>query len=261
MKLNIKGKADYIHVKIVFFIPKFGFKLISLSVLNKFRFVTQFGYNRVMFSKQGNIAATGTLSSTNLYVLGFYKCPVPAEKALTSSLQLWHHSFAHVDPAGIKQRVSSNVLKIVQITAGLFDIKNSLSCILGKRQRTPFICSSDSKTCRPLQLVHADVVGLLDTPCIGGSRYFITLIVDLSKWTVMFTMRNKSESLDYFKYHNFPETHIDQKVNKVKISSYCIVSSLCIDIHDVFKVYTLRSDSCHEYISNAFSSYMNDLGI
>ena len=47
----------------------------------------------------------------------------------------------------------------------------------------------------------------------------------------------------------------------MNIVSYYTVSSLPSDLHDVFKVKTLRSDNGGEYISNAFSSYMNDHGI
>ena len=80
LKLNTNGKLKTCTLKNVLFISEFGFQLISIRVLGKLGLVTQFGNNRVMFSKQGKIAATGTLSSKNLYVLDLYKSRVLLEK-------------------------------------------------------------------------------------------------------------------------------------------------------------------------------------
>ena len=132
----------------------------------------------------------------------------------------------------------------------------------GKSHRAPFARSSNTSSSRSLQLVYTDVVGPLDPPSKGGSRYFITLIDDYSKWTVMFTMRKKSKSLKYFeKYHKYAETHVCQNLNKVHICSYSTASSLPHGLHDVFKLQTLRSDNGGEYLSNVFLSYLNELEI
>ena len=89
-------------------IPEFGLQPITIRVLDKLGFITQSVNSRGMFSKQGKLAATGTLSSANLYVVDLHKNPVSAEKALTFLPQAWYHRLAHVNPAGIKQMVSKN---------------------------------------------------------------------------------------------------------------------------------------------------------
>ncbi len=50
-----------------------------------------------------------------------------------------------------------------------------------------------SRSTAVLDLVHSDVLGPANVPSLGGSRYFITFIDDYSKWTTVYTMRNKSE--------------------------------------------------------------------
>ena len=60
MKLAVNGKINTITFKNVLFIPQFGFQLISVRVLDKLGFTTQFGNNRVLIKKQGIIAATGS---------------------------------------------------------------------------------------------------------------------------------------------------------------------------------------------------------
>ena len=52
LKLSVKVKLTISKLKNVLFIPEFGFQLISLRVLDKLGFVTLFGNNRDMFSKQ-----------------------------------------------------------------------------------------------------------------------------------------------------------------------------------------------------------------
>ena len=138
-------------------------------------------------------------------------------------------------------------MKGIQIAIGNFDASKCPRCIIGKSHRAPFPKISETKSSKPLELVHSDVVSPLQTPSIGGSRYFITLKDEYSKRTVMLTMRNKSETFECFKkYINYAENHIRRKLNKLKIHSYCSVSSLSGDTSDVFQLETLRSDNGRE---------------
>ena len=262
MRLTVNNRIITCSFENVLYIPKLGFQLISVSAIDKLGYVTQFGQKRVMISKNGRIVATGSLSKANLYVLDTTPTNIHPEKALTVSLQTWHHRLAHVNPAGIKQMIDQNVVKGAKISPGTFDVKTCTGCVLGKGHRDSFPKSSESRSSRVLELVHSDIVGPLETPSIGGSRYFITFIDDFSKWTVIFTMRKKSEALECFKkYHNQAEIHAGQKLKKFKIHTYSMTKSLPNDLSDIFKLKTLRSDNGGEYISTAFSDYLDDHGI
>ena len=50
-------------------------------------------------------------------------------------------------------------------------------CIKGKAHKKA-ISTASAEATKPLELVHTDVCGSMDTPSIGGSRYFVTFIDD-----------------------------------------------------------------------------------
>ena len=130
MKLTVNGKINKITLKNVLFILEFEFQLISVRVLDKLGFKTQHSNNRVLIKKQGIIAATRSLSSTNLYTLDVLSNPVAVDQALAASLQTWHHLLAHVNTPGLKQMVSNNVVKGVHIATDTIDISKCSCCIL-----------------------------------------------------------------------------------------------------------------------------------
>ena len=54
------------------------------------------------------------------------------------------------------------------------------ACILGKQHRLPFNSGNSRRARAPLELVHFDLVGPMQTTSIGGSTYFMTFIDDFS---------------------------------------------------------------------------------
>ena len=54
------------------------------------------------------------------------------------------------------------------------------ACILGKQHRLPFNFENSRRARAPLELVHSDLVGPMQTTSIGGSTYFMTFIDDFS---------------------------------------------------------------------------------
>ncbi len=111
-------------------------------------------------------------------------------------------------PNGIARMVNHGVVKGVNISGPLQSPQVCVGCISGKGHRAPIPKTSTSRSTAVLDLVHSDVLGPVNVPSLGGSRYFIIFIDDYSKWTTVYTMRNKSESLECFKkFHMYAETH------------------------------------------------------
>ncbi len=103
--------------------------------------------------------------------------------------------------------------------------------------------------------MHYDVLGPVNVPSLGGSRYFITFIDDYSKWTTVYTMRNKSESLECFKkFHMYAETHTGNILQRLLLHQYNSTSGS-------EKIKVLRTDNGGEYLSNDFKMYLADHGI
>ena len=73
---------------------------------------------------------------------------------------------------------------------------------------------------------------------VGGSRYFVTFIDDYSKYTIVFTIKHKSEVLQKFKkYVDMAENFTGLHVKKV------------------------RSDKAQEHNSESFKNYCKSRGI
>ena len=78
---------------------------------------------------------------------------------------------------------------------------------------------SHTRATKHLELIHSDIIGPFKIPSLGGSLYVITFIDDFSRWTVMYTMKQKYESLHYFqKFHRVAENYTECKLSKMQIS-------------------------------------------
>ena len=62
-----------------------------------------------------------------------------------------------------------------------------------KLTRKPLPKVSDTKSSEILELIHTDVCGPMQTVTPGGNRYFMTMIDDNSKYTVLYLLKNKSD--------------------------------------------------------------------
>ena len=67
----------------------------------------------------------------------------------------------------------------------------------GKQKRTP-IKPRGSKSTKPLQLVHSDLCGKMNTPSLGRGEYFLTFIDDCTHYTWVYVLKWKSEIFDKF---------------------------------------------------------------
>ena len=72
------------------------------------------------------------------------------------------------------------------------------ACILGKKHRLLFNFGNSRRARVPLELMHSNLVGPIQTTSIGGSTYFMALIDDFSHRTWVYFIKNKSEAFDKF---------------------------------------------------------------
>lgn len=111
-------------------------------------------------------------------------------------------------------------------------------CAKSKMAKLPFQ-PSKNRADTPLQLVHSDVEGPMQTPSVGGQeRFAISFLDDKSRLLRLYLMKTKDESLEKLMLY------VAEVVNQSK-----------------FKLLTLRSDNGGEYISSAFRSYCLSQGI
>ena len=90
----------------------------------------------------------------------------------------------------------------------------------------------------PLELIHSDLCEMNSVLTKGGKRYFMTLIDDATRFCYVYLLKNKDETLDYFKlYKAEVENQLERKIKH------------------------LRSDRGGEYFPRLFDEFCEEHGI
>jgi len=89
---------------------------------------------------------------------------------------LWHFRFGHLNFGGMKLLHTKNMVKGFP----LIDRPERVceGCIFGKQHRDTFPVRNSYRAQTPLEIVHSDICGPLQTLSIGGYNYFLTFIDD-----------------------------------------------------------------------------------
>lgn len=74
------------------------------------------------------------------------------------------------------------------------------ACTLGKQSRLPF-ATENQHAVQPLELVHSDVYGSMNTLSIGNNKYFLTFIDDYSRKIWVYFLQRKFGYFKKFKAH------------------------------------------------------------
>eukprot|EP00253_Pinus_taeda_P025630 PITA_25630 len=149
---------------------------------------------------------------------------------------LWHLRFGHLNFGGL------NLLSKKGMVRGLPLIEKPDSlcegCILGKQHRESFPSGKSIRAKAPLEIVHSDVCGPMQTPSLADSQYFLTFIDDFTRKIWVYFLKNKSEVFE--KFRNF----------KALVENQC-------RLH----IKVLRTDRGGEYISKEFLRFCRENGI
>ena len=111
-------------------------------------------------------------------------------------------------------------------------------CVYGKQTKRSFPVEGAWRASTPLELIHSDVCGPMNTPSCGESQYFLLFINDYTRMTWVYFLRYKLQPFQFFRKF---------KAQAEKESGHCI-KALC-------------SDRGGEYLSNEFKAYCDDHGI
>ena len=130
----------------------------------------------------------------------------------SNSYSLWHRRLGHISQKRIDRLVIEGVLQSFDVR----DIEKCVSCIKGKNTRTRG--KGSSRATELLQLIHTDTCGPFPIATRNGHRYFITFIDDYSRYSYIYLIRDKSESLDTFKIFKVEVENQIKKMIKQVIS-------------------------------------------
>lgn len=221
----------------VIFAPGLEGNLISVPKLAEKGVRAEFDADQCRLVYNGSVIATADRTS------GLYRLNV-AEKSLQVSdkqhngdcLHTWHRRLGHRDPdviGDIERRTLATGMKIKP--CGI--LKTCECCVEGKMARPAFPQAAEKKSKAVLDIVHSDVCGPMTTSP-GGCRYYMTMIDDHSRYTVVYFLKEKSEVADKIReYVRFTETQFGRKPK------------------------VIRSDRGGEYTSKALRKFYAEEGI
>jgi hypothetical protein len=161
----------------------------------------------------GKLVATTVRTPSNIYVLneiGKEICFLGKD----DESWLWHRRMGHINFDNlVKISRKEAVREIPEISKPT----NTLCkhCLQGKQTRTKFK-SKEYSTTKPLEIVHTYLVGPTRTKGLNGEQYFMLLVDDYTRMTVVFFLKKKSEAFEHFKiYKELVETETELKKSSV----------------------------------------------
>ncbi|XP_019238037.1 PREDICTED: uncharacterized protein LOC109218155 [Nicotiana attenuata] len=143
---------------------------------------------------------------------------------------IWHRRLGHAPLDAIKRH---DVLR--HLEEG--EHHPCTVCPLAKQTRLPFPLSNTmSKSA--FELIHCDIWGPYRVPTYDGKRYFVTIVDDFTRYTWIFLIHSKSDTL-------------------------VVLKNFFAKVHNLFstQVKTLRTDNGCEFFSSDFTSLLLELGI
>ena len=107
-----------------------------------------------------------------------------------------HFIFGHLNFGGVKLLHTKNMVKGLPLIN-----KTNRVCegfIFGKQHRETFPVGKSYRARSPLEIVHSDICGPMQTTSIGGCKYFLTFIDDYSRKTWVYFLKHKSDAFSCF---------------------------------------------------------------
>lgn len=189
------GTVREIVVKEVLYIPKLDSNLISVRKLTQKGLKVQFTDSKCEIQSEiGKVIAVAELNG-NLYMLKEVERAKLGEEVrhLLNCQHMWHRRFGHRDPK-ILERIRAEDLATGFAMQDCGARQVCEHCLQGKLPRIPFPKASLNRAKRVLDLVHTDVCGPMKNVTPGGNAFFMTIIDDFSRYTVVCLLRHKSDA-------------------------------------------------------------------
>ena len=104
----------------------------------------------------------------------------------------WHERFGHLHFEALKRLSAKEMVRglpCLDHVEQLCDV-----CVLTKQRRLPFPQQSSFRAKERLELVHGDLCGPVTPATLGGRRYFLLLVDDLSRYMWVMVLGSKGEA-------------------------------------------------------------------
>lgn len=214
-KIQAEGKGDItvefsdknagLHavLKDVLYVPNIDGNLLSVGRLIEKGLKITFENNEASVTNSSGEVILKAFRKNRLYEI---EEQTQLGKLMKGDSTLWHRRFGHFDGGNL-----TNVRKFYE--------ESCPACIMGRMKSRPF-CNCSTRSKRPLELIHTDIVGIIEPTSQGGSNYFVSFIDDYSRYTVVFPMKYCDDVLFKFdEYRKIAEHLHGLRIKSIKTSS------------------------------------------
>ncbi|KAM1689141.1 hypothetical protein EV2_037740 [Malus domestica] len=246
--VNVVGKGELMvatkqgkrYIKEIMLVPGLKENLLSVGQMMEHGYYLVFGGIEVRIYEDftcSNLVVKIPMKGNRSFPLKLQPGIQMAMRAgVKQAAEIWHRRLGHLNMKALMQ------LQEHDMVTGLPELRvNSTvceGCAIGKHSRDAFPKETNWRAALPLELIHTDICGPMQTLTKAGNKYFITFTDDCTRMGWVYFLRNKSDAFGIFK--RFKAT---------------------VELQSGFKVKKLRSDRGGEYTSLEFSQYCENLGL
>ena len=225
----------------VLYVPRLSYNLFSVSVVTEHGKTVSFGNASCQILDEGNLVAVATKIG-ELYYLNCRASGVNSNTAKTqgdreSKEDKWHRRFGHLGVRSLQKLANEQLVNGFDYDSSR-EISFCQACVEGKLHKNQLPVTGGKRAKEPLELVHSDVCGKIQTPSLGGGHYFLTFIDDNTRYVWIYILKNKDQVVEKFvEWKALVENSSGQKLKM------------------------LHTDNGGEYTSTEFIKYLKKEGV
>lgn len=235
--INLLLGKNKVQVNNVLYVPKLAANLLSVSAMVKNGCQVNFRQDSCdIYNREGKWICSAKLIN-NLYILNTHR-EIHANLTSTAlnDYVLWHRRMGHLNFADVNKLPACTEGVNLSMEGSKEPITCTI-CIEAKQPRLPFN-NIGSRASQPLELIHSDLCGPMETLSLGGMKYFLTFVDDYTRKVNVYFLKDKLSVLDVFKdYKSKVENELERNIKIV------------------------RSDNGKEYCNQTFESFLSKNGI
>ncbi|CAL9002440.1 unnamed protein product [Prunus brigantina] len=238
--LVIKTKLGKKHIHDVMLVPSLKENLLSVGQMMEHGYHLVFGGNMVnVYDDQSleNLIVRVQMTNNRCFPLTMMPArDMALRTSVSHCLQTWHKRLGHLNERSIK------LLESQVMVHGLAHLEQISvvcdGCMQGKHHKDSFPLESSWRATSPLELVHTDICGPMQSESLSGNKYFLLFTDDCTRMSWVYFIRNKSSALECF----------------MKFKAIT-------ELQSGFKIKSLRSDMGGEFLSGEFNKFCEESGI
>lgn len=222
-------------LKDVLWVPELNENLFSVGKAIARGIRIEFVNDRVIFKHGDTITMTAWKKQSNMFTINLVPLKNGSEHAEVS-IEEWHGRFGHNSIEQIKKLAKSGAVTGLKIDSSRSD--HCDDCIAGKITRASHPSRSTIRASSSSAVLQIDTCGPMNIESLGGSKYFVLAIEEMSNYKIIKFVRFKSEIPDVVK----------EIINQVEIESKRPVK-------------LIQTDNGSEFLNSNLKIFLTDKGI